>query len=345
MGKLMSSRADRPGRAAGSARANTPERTWAKRIIILAVIAVATVVLVLTWNITVEPFTPAFYMIVKMRLTTVVTILLVASCQAVAVVLFHTATGNRILTPSIMGFESLYVVIQTATVFFFGVETLNATDGIAKVLLQSAFMVVFATILYGWLFGGRFGNLHITLLVGLVLGAGFGTLSSFMQRMLIPSDFDILSARLFGSISNSNPEYLPIGFGVLVIALVFVYFKRHRLDVLTLGKETSINLGISYKREVLTTLILVAVLISISTTLVGPMTFFGFIVATLAYQMAGSQQHRHIIPFAMLLGIVTLLGSYFVLHHIFRAAGLVTVIIEFVGGIAFVILLLRKGSL
>ena len=43
------------------------------------------------------------------------------------------------------------------------------------------------------------------------------------------------------------------------------------------------------------------------------------------------------IAFAMLLGVVTLLGSYFVLHHIFRAAGLVTVIIEFIGGIVFVV--------
>ncbi|WP_367948790.1 iron chelate uptake ABC transporter family permease subunit [Microbacterium sp. NC79] len=320
-------------------------RRWAKRITALAVVAVITVVLVLTWNITVEPFSAGFYKIVEMRLATVVTIILVACCQAVAVVLFHTATGNRILTPSIMGFESLYVVIQTAMVFFFGVETLNATDGVGKVLVQSAIMVAFATVLYGWLFGGKFGNLHITLLVGLVLGTAFGTLSAFMQRMLVPADFDILSARLFGSIANSNPEYLPVGFTVLAAALFFVFGKRHRLDVLALGRETSINLGLSYKREVLTTLILVAVLISISTSLVGPMTFFGFIVATLAYQLAGSQQHRHVIPFAMLLGVVTLLGSYFVLHHIFRAAGLVTVIIEFVGGILFVILLLRKGSL
>lgn len=320
-------------------------KRWAKRITILAVIAIALIVLSLTWNIAVEPFSEGYYKIVKMRLGMLFTVILVAGCQATAVVLFHTATGNRILTPSIMGFESLYVLIQTATVFFFGVATLNATDGIAKVLVQSAVMVAFAALLYGWLFGGRFGNLHITLLVGLVLGAGFGTLSSFMQRMLLPADFDVLSARLFGSLANSNEEYLPVGYAILAVALVFVYFKRHRLDVLAMGRETSINLGISYKREVLTTLILVAVLISISTSLVGPMTFFGFIVATLAYQLAGSQQHRHIIPFAMLLGLVTLLGAYFVLHHIFRAAGLVTVIIEFVGGIAFVILLLRKGSL
>ncbi|MEH3089987.1 MAG: iron chelate uptake ABC transporter family permease subunit [Microbacterium arborescens] len=92
-------------------------------------------------------------------------------------------------------------------------------------------------------------------------------------------------------------------------------------------------------------LILVAVLISVSTTLVGPMTFFGFIVATLAYQLAGSSRHAVVLPFAVLLGLATLLGGYFVLRHVFYAAGMLTVIIEFVGGLFFIVHLLRRGAL
>jgi iron complex transport system permease protein len=87
------------------------------------------------------------------------------------------------------------------------------------------------------------------------------------------------------------------------------------------------------------------VLISVSTTMVGPMTFFGFIVATLAYQLAGSSQHRVVLPFAVLLGMATLLGGYFVLRHVFYAAGMLSIIIEFVGGVFFLVYLLRKGSL
>jgi iron complex transport system permease protein len=311
----------------------------------VAVVVLVVAVLVLTWDIGPEPGSKGFWLIVRMRSVTVVTILLVAACQGVATVLFHTATGNRILTPSIMGFDALYVLIQTAMAFFLGAQALSATDGVPKVLVQSAVMVAFATLLYGWLFGGRRGSLHVTLLVGLVLGAGFGTLSSFMQRMLIPGDFDILSARLFGNISNSNAEYLPVGYGIVAVILLLVFVRRHRLDVLALGRDTATNLGLNHKREVITTLVIVAVLVSISTTMVGPMTFFGFIVATLAYQLTGSQEHRRVLPFAVLLGAAMLLGAYFILHHVFNAAGLVTVIIEFVGGLAFVILLLRKGSM
>ncbi|MCI2956974.1 iron chelate uptake ABC transporter family permease subunit [Agromyces atrinae] len=321
----------------------TPRRRL--RLAILLGIALLAALAVLTYGIGPEPGSRGFGIIVGRRFVTVATIVVVAACQGVATVLFHTATGNRILTPSIMGFDALYVVMQTGLVFFFGAQSLAATDGLLKVALQSALMVAFATLLYSWLFSGRLGNLHIMLLVGIVLGIGFSSLSTFMQRLLTPSEFDILSARLFGNISNSNVEYLPWAALVIAIVLVVVWRGRFRLDVLALGRDTSVNLGLSYKREVTLLLILTAVLISISTTMVGPLTFFGFIVATLAYQLTGSAEHRHVLPFAFLLGVVTLLVGYFVLNHVFYAAGMLSVIIEFGGGLFFIIYLLRKGAL
>lgn len=315
------------------------------RYTILATLALVFAVGTLTWNISPAPGTDAFWIVVNMRVVAVLTIIVVAAAQAVATVLFHTATANRILTPSIMGFDALYVVMQTGLAFFFGAATLAATDGLVKVALQSALMVGFASLLYTWLFSGKLGNLHTMLLVGVILGIGFGTLSTFMQRMLTPSEFDILSARLFGNISNSNPEYLPWAAAIIGLVMVAVWFRRHRLDVLALGRDTATNLGLSYKSEITQLLIFTAILISISTTMVGPMTFFGFIVATLAYQLTGSGRHAHVLPFAFLLGLVTLLGGYFILRHIFSAAGILSIIIEFVGGLFFIVYLLRKGRL
>lgn len=321
-----------------------PARVWLRFALVGLVIVVAAT-LVLTYDIPMDPSRRGYWIAVELRVVTVATIAIVACCQGVATVLFHTATGNRILTPSIMGFDALYVVMQTALVFFFGGAALAATDGLGKVALQSLLMIGFATLLYGWLFGGKRGDLHIMLLIGIVFGVGFASLSTVMQRLLTPSDFDLLSAKLFGNISNSNVEYLPWAALIIAVVLFFVWRARHRLDVLALGRETSTNLGIAYKREVILLLVLVAVLISISTTMVGPMTFFGFIVATLAYQLAGSSKHRIVLPFAALLGMATLLVAYFVLKHVFYAAGMLTVIIEFAGGLFFIIYLLRKGAL
>src|SRR5699024_7952358 len=139
---------------------------------------------------------------------------------------------------------------------------------------------------------------------GVVLGVGFASVATFMQRLLTPSDFDVLAARLFGNIANSNPAYLPWGIGIAVVMGVLVWRKRHRFDVLALGRDAAINLGVNHRTEVIKTLVVVAVLISISTPMVGPMTFFGFIVATIAYQVSTSGQHAYVLPTAALIAVV-----------------------------------------
>jgi len=304
--------------------------------------AVALAVAILVYGNPAPAGSPGFWVIVQTRWTSLGTIAFVAIAQAVATVMFHTATSNRILTPSILGFDALYVLTQTALVFVFGTSA-SSMEGIPKIIAQSALMVVFATVLYSWLFSGSRANLHLLLLVGVVLGIGFGSLSSFMQRMLTPSEFDVLSARLFGSIGKGNPDYLPIAALIVVGILVFFWVRRRTYDVVALGRDVAVSLGVRYQREVIVILVLVAVLVSVSATMVGPMTFYGFLVATLAYQFARTDKHSEVLPLAIGIALVTLLGSTFVLKHIFHAAGLVTVIIEFAGGLLFLIVLLRKG--
>ncbi|WP_103501279.1 MULTISPECIES: iron chelate uptake ABC transporter family permease subunit [unclassified Streptomyces] len=279
------------------------------------------------------------------RLTTLGTMVVVAFAHAVATAIFQTITHNRILTPSIMGFDSLYVLMQTSMVFVFGGSALARTDGLPKLIVQTVMMVLFAAILYRWLFAGRFANLHLLLLVGVVLGLAFDSVSSFLQRLLSPTDYDMLSVRLFGRMSNSDGSYLPLAFAVCAVVGAVVWHRRYRLDTILLGRDTAVSLGVNHKRELTLMLVLVAVLIAFATALAGPMTFFGFVVTTLAYQLTGSHEHRFVLPMAFLLGLFTLVAGQFVLQHIFYAAGFLTVIIEFAGGIVFLVLLLRKGTL
>lgn len=311
-------------------------------VIIVFSVAILFAVGILVYGNPAAPGTEGYWVIVRTRLGSLGTIALVAVCQAVATVLFHTATSNRILTPSILGFDALYVLTQTALVFFFG-SAAAGLEGIPKILAQSGLMILFATGLYGWLFSGKRANLHLLLLVGIVLGIGFGSVSTFMQRLLTPSDFDVLSAKLFGSIGQGNVAYLPYASAIALAVFIFVWRRRKTYDVVALGRDTAVSLGINYRREIVIILVLVSVLISVSVTMVGPMTFYGFLVATLAYQFARNDSHGETLPLAIGIGLVTLIGATFVLKHIFSAGGLVTVIIEFAGGLLFLIVLVRKG--
>ncbi|MGI6879717.1 iron chelate uptake ABC transporter family permease subunit [Microbacterium sp. gxy059] len=312
---------------------------------ILLVLAAASAFGLLAWENPMPVGSDGFWRIAKLRAENVTVIAVVAVCQAVATVTFQTVTNNRIITPSIMGFESLYTAVQTSSVYFLGVAGVVALQGVPQFLLQVVLMVGFSLLLYGWLLSGRYGNIQIMLLIGIIIGAGLGSVSTFMQRLLTPSEFDVLSARLFGSIANADASYLPYAIPIMAVATALIWWNGRRLNLIALGREAATSLGLNHRAEVMRMLLLVSLLMAVSTALVGPMTFLGFLVATLAYQFADTYDHRHIFPVAALTGFVILAGSYFVMKNIFYAQGVVSIIIELVGGSVFLFVILRKGRL
>ncbi|WP_424214033.1 iron chelate uptake ABC transporter family permease subunit [Streptomyces sp. BI20] len=279
------------------------------------------------------------------RATMLGAMVVAAFCQSVGTVLFQTVTQNRLLTPSIMGFESVYTLMQTLTVFLFGGATLAATDGLPKLVVQTLLMVGFSTLLFRWLFGGRLGSLHVLLLVGVSLGLAFSSLSTFLQRLLSPSQYDVLSARLYGRLGTADAGHLPLALAVCAVIGFLVWRRRRRLDVLLLGRDAATGLGIAHKRELTQALIMISVLLALSTALVGPMTFFGFVVTVVAHQLAGTHRHAIVLPMAFVLGLLTLVSGQFAMEHVFYASGMLTVVIEFLGGAVFLACLLRKGTL
>lgn len=326
----------------------TTPRARRRYVIVLGVLVVLSVLFafaLLAWDNPMPIGSPGFWRIAKLRVTNVTVMAVVAVAQAIATVSFQTVTNNRIITPSIMGFESLYRVVQTTTVYLFGVAGLVATQGVWQFGLQVVIMVGLAMALYGWLLSGRYGNLQIMLLIGIIIGGGLGAISTFMQRLLTPSEFDVLAARLFGNISNADASYLPLAIPLCVAASALLWLRARRLNVLALGPDVSRSLGLDHRRELYIVLFLVAVLMATSTALVGPMTFLGFLVATLAYQFADTHDHRLIFPVAVLTAFTILAGAYFVMKNVFYAQGMVSILIEIVGGTVFLIVILRKGRL
>lgn len=332
-------------RNVGAFQTSTSKRRYWVVFSLLVLLAVFFVVGLIAYENPVEYGTAGYWLIVERRMNSVVAMAIVALCQAVATVAFQTVTNNRILTPSIMGFEALYVTIHTATVYFFGAAGLINARTTTTFVVQLVLMVGLSLILYTWLLLDSNSNMHAMLLVGVVLGGGLASLSTFMQRMLTPSEFDVLTARMFGSVNNADPDYYPVAVPLVIVAVALMYANSRRLNVLALGRDVALNLGVNHRGHAIFTLVLVAVLMAVSTALVGPMTFLGFLVATLAYQFSDTYDHRYILPMAFLLGFVILSGAYFVMNHIFYAQGVVSIIIELVGGLTFLVVILRKGRL
>ncbi|MER0089125.1 iron chelate uptake ABC transporter family permease subunit [Corynebacterium sp. KPL3927] len=321
-----------------------PKKYWITLVCVWG-LAAALAFAYLAYGNPMEFGTRKFWLIAQRRADALIAMAIVAVCQAMATVSFHTVTNNRILTPSIMGFESLYVAINTATIFFLGASGLNDARTVPTFLMQMAVMVGLSLVLYSWLLTNRKQNMHAMLLVGVVIGGGLGSLSTFMQRMLTPSEFDVLTARLFGSVNNAESEYYPIAIPIVAIATTLLVLNARKLNVISLGADVSTNLGVNHKAHAIYTLVLVSLLMATTTALVGPMTFLGFLVATLAYQFADTYDHRYIFPMAVGLAFLVLIAAYFLMQHVFSAQGVVSIIIELVGGSVFLFVIMRKGRL
>lgn len=277
-----------------------------------------------------------------------VAIVLVSVAVGVSTVLFQTVTGNRILTPALMGFDSLYLLIQTMLVFFMvprdsAIAGGLLSGGLSGFLGQTAIMVIASTSLYLWLLGGRRTDIHLLLLVGVVFGVFFRSISSFFQRLLDPAAYLQVQDAMFASFRGVQLDVL-IACGAIVLGgLVVVALLGGRLDVMLLGRDPAIALGVNHRRVTIIVLVVVAFLVSASTALIGPVMFFGLIVANAAYALLGTNLHRFTLPVASLLGVIALAGGEMVLGLLGVESAL-SIVIEFVGGLLFLFLLLTNRT-
>ena len=308
-------------------------------LLILAAVTVGVVVLFMTLNAR-----GRWDFILPFRGMKVLSMVLVGYAIAVSTVLFQTVSHNRILTPSIMGFDALYVLIQTSLIFTIGSTGLTFLDPRLLFIVNVAAMVAFSSVLYRWLFSGSSRSIHLLVLVGIVFGVLFRSLSGFMQRIIDPNEFVLLQDRLFASFNNVDSELLAVATATVIAVSIVGWRFMNTYDVLSLGRETSVSLGVDHNRVVTIVLILVAILVSVSTALVGPVTFFGLLVASLAYQITGSHKHRYVLPVAALLAVICLVGGQLVLERVFAFDTALSIVIEFVGGIVFLALLIRGAA-
>ena len=269
-------------------------------------------------------------------------LVLVAYAVAVSTVLFQTITSNRILTPSVMGFDALYVLIQTTLVFGLGLERLASVDLRIKFVAEVLVMSGLACLLFRWLFSGALRSLHLTLLVGIVFGILFRSLTSFMVRLIDPNEFLVLQDRLFASFNLVAVDLLAVATLAVLAVSVAGWRMRNTFDALALGRDVALNLGIDYPRVTLRLLVMIAALVSVSTALVGPVTFLGLLVANLAYHLMRTDRHQWVLPAAVLLGVIFLVGGQVVLERVFGFNTALSVVIEFFGGLMFIALLMRR---
>lgn len=282
--------------------------------------------------------------VMSKRIPKVIAIILGGGCIAFTTIIFQTITNNQILTPSVLGLDSLYVLVQTIIVFLFGSTSLFITNKNYNFIINVMIMILASVLLYKVLFEKGKNDIFFLLLVGMIFGTLFKSGSSFMQMIIDPNEFQALQSSMIASLSNINTDILIIS-GIMIIAIIpFICDDIKYLDVISLGRDQAINLGVDYDSIVKKMIIVISILVSISTALIGPMTFLGLIVANIARQGLNTYKHKYLILGATFISIITLVGGQFFVQHVFKFETTLSVIINFIGGIYFVQLLLKESK-
>ncbi len=265
------------------------------------------------------------------------------SAIAISTVIFQTVTHNRILTPSIIGLDWLYLLVQTLLIFLLGSKNYTLLGNQWLFFISIAILVGFAVLLFRvMLKNGK--SVYFLLLVGIILGALFQSLSTFMQVLIDPNEFLIVQDKMFASFNNVQVKLLWWSVGIIGVVMACYFPIIKYLDVLSLGRDQAVNLGIDYAKVVRTSLIVVAILTAVSTALIGPITFLGLLVANLTYEIFKTYKHSILLIGSVLVSICALAFGQLLVERFFTFSTTLSVIINFIGGLYFMYLLLRENQ-
>lgn len=316
-----------------------------RKLILLFFIVVGCCVAYLLINA--HPEKPKFFRyVLSLRIPTLVVMLLAAFSIGSASLIFQSIINNRIVTPCLLGMNSMYTLVHTGVVFAAGSGSLIATNSNLSFVIDLFVMAFAATFVYSYLFKKTGNNVLYVLLIGTVLSSFFGSIQSTLIRVMNPNEYDALLTTLVADFTNVNTEVILISAILLAVLTVVLWKDLKLLDVITLGKDQAINLGVDYDRTVRRLLLGVVLCIAVATAMVGPISFLGLIIANLARQLLKTHKHSHLIVGASFMGMLAILAGQMISQHLFSYAVPISTFITIGGGIYFLYLLLRrKGGL
>lgn len=308
------------------------------KLMVLSLLAIAICALFLGKGLTPDNY--QFFL--SRRIPKILAIVLAAMAIASSSLVFQTITNNRILTPSILGFDSLYVMIQVLLVAVFGGFSAFVIDAKLNFVIATSIMIGLAMVLFHFYFKGRQRNIFTLLLIGVVLSSLFGSITGFFTMVIDPDEFTFIQGSMFASFNNINAELVYWCLVPLLLCFGSLYKLAKKLDVMWLGTDNAKSLGVDTHKLTMQVMFVISLMIAISTALIGPVLFFGLIVVALTRQLFSGYEHTFLLITSAVLSVVLLAGGQWVVENLFDFNTTISVIINFFGGGYFLYLLMNN---
>ena len=155
--------------------------------------------------------------ILTLRGTKLAALLLVGAATGMATVLFQTVAINRLLTPGIVGFDALFVFLQSALVMGLGGLGLAQIPSTLRFGMETLLLMGAAMALFGLLLRRGAGDITRMILTGVNVGVLLRGASDLIQRMLDPSEYSVVQQAMFVSFGAVPRDALGLAAVVLVV--------------------------------------------------------------------------------------------------------------------------------
>lgn len=246
--------------------------------------------------------------IFDIRLPRIIIALLVGTALATAGTLLQGVTKNDLADSGILGINSGAALFVVVYIFFMNG---NVYEGVSNftiftmpiVALSGALFGAFLIYILAWKNGISSSRL---ILVGIGINITFSSILTIFQLKFTTQEFNRVMAWTQGSIWGSNWKYVMAIAPLIIVFMTLTIYKSRYLDILNLGDEVSINLGINVERERGKLIIYAVILAGVATSVAGSISFLGLISPHIARKLVGPN-HNTLIPISALIGTLILL--------------------------------------
>lgn len=270
-----------------------------------------------------------------------------ALCSALMAVLslaFQTITENRVLTPAMIGFDSVFIASQALLVFLFGASTPLFANSALNYLFSSGLMMAVSVSMYGIILRKNKNNIVFLLLFGLILSGIVRSGVNYIEVLMDPDEFQQVRSATSVTVNNMNTSIIFIT-APLMLLLTALMMGRHRVyDVMSLGEANARNLGIAYTEELRLNLLLIAAGMSVVTAMIGSLAFLGLIAVNISRELFKTYRHKILFLGSALIACLILIAGQ-ALVELLEYAVPVTVIIDLAGCSYMFFLILRENRI
>jgi iron complex transport system permease protein len=261
---------------------------------------------------------------------------LAGAALGVSGTLMQAITRNPLADPGLLGVSS-----GAALAIVTGIALLGVTSPSRQVWLGflGAATVSILVYLLGSL--GRGGATPVRLTLA---GAAMASLLGSLTMAILMTDletFDEFRFWLVGSLAGRDPEVVTQVGPFIVAGLILAMLLATPLNTLALGDDTARALGTRVGPARSATAAGIAILCGAATAACGPVVFVGLVIPHMARRICGPD-HRWLLPYAALLGVIALLGCDVVGRLVARPGEIqVGITTALLGGMVFVSLVRR----